>query len=186
MSPVKRLVPIIVAALLVASVANVATALARPKVFKEIPTRATISVSGSAATGATAKVVYTAKDPRCLAAKRFKRAGGEHIYFQAYAYLITSTKDQALPGHGALHPVSPFGKTRLEWEGSFPASALADGTGLRMFVGAPGSNGQGLPYFKVAYNQGGRRVILKCEQLKGATYAGFAGTKFIVKEFPFQ
>jgi hypothetical protein len=185
MSPVKRLVPVITAALLLAAAVNVATAQARPKLFKDIPTRATISVSGSAASGATAKVVYTAKDPRCLAAKRFKRAGKENNYFQAYSYLVTPTGDQGLPGHGALHPVSPFGKSRLEWEGSFPASALTGGTGLRMFVGAPGSNGQGLPYFKVAYNQGDRRVILKCEQLKGATYTGFAGTKFVVKEFPF-
>jgi hypothetical protein len=54
-----------------------------------------------------------------------------------------------------------------------------------MYVGAPGSNGQGLPYFKVAYKQGDRPVILKCEQLKGATYSGFAGTQFVLKDFPF-
>jgi hypothetical protein len=48
---------------LLASVASVASVQARPKVFKDVPTRAMISVSGSATAGATAKVVYTSNDP---------------------------------------------------------------------------------------------------------------------------
>jgi hypothetical protein len=183
-------------------------AFARQKVFKEIATQATLSATRSTDGGISARVAYTSKDPRCLASKRFKRAGAENNYFQAYAFLLFgsppgSLGTATLPAHGVLSPVSPFARSPLVWEANFPGNTAVEVTNLasnserhyeatvsqasalEMYAAAPGSNGQGLPYFKVAYNQGDSRIILKCGQLKGASYSGFAGAQFVVRTFPF-
>lgn len=106
------------------------------------------------------------------------------------------------PGEGTFSPVSPPGKSPYVWEAVFPGSAPVEVTNLqsnserhytttvsaasalRVLAAAPVSKGQGLPYFKAAYDQGGKRIILKCEPLTGATTEIFAG-KAVMKTFYF-
>jgi hypothetical protein len=106
------------------------------------------------------------------------------------------------PGEGTFSPVSPPGKSPYVWEAVFPGSApvnvtnlqstserhytttVAAATALRILAAAPVSKGQGLPYFKAAYDQGGKRIILKCEPLAGATTEIFSG-KAVVRTFYF-
>ncbi|MFP5389445.1 MAG: hypothetical protein ACLGG5_09125, partial [Thermoleophilia bacterium] len=106
------------------------------------------------------------------------------------------------PGEGTFSPVSPPGKSPYVWEAVFSGGApvnvtnlqsnserhytttVSAATALRILAAAPVSKGQGLPYFKAAYNQGGKRVILECEPLAGATTEIFSG-KAVVKIFYF-
>ena len=106
------------------------------------------------------------------------------------------------PNEGTFSPKSPAGKSPYVWGAVFPgntpiqvtnlqsnserhyATTVAAASALRILAAAPVSKGQGLPYFKAAYNQGGKRIILKCKPLTGATTEIFAG-KAVVKYFPF-
>jgi hypothetical protein len=176
---------------------------ARPKVLRPVATRASISAERAADGTITARVIYRSKDPRCLVAKRFKRVGMRNEYFQAYmpeAFFHEEGHEvigQVARGPDVLHPVTPFGKTSLTFEAVIPGSTyisgvkapppgvdLAQATGVRLYVTAPVSAGQGLPYFKVARNEDGKRVITECEALKGATYDGFGG-KYVIKTIVF-
>lgn len=177
------------------------SATAGSKVFRSVPTQVSFSVTRAPADGTiTAQVTYRSKDPRCLAAKRFKRAGMRNEYFQAYVPEWLFGDPPGSEGLGQLRgatlaPVTPFGKSKLVFKVTIPGdtpvavpspdpdSTVAKASALKLYVAAPGSNGQGLPYFKVSFHEGGKHVVLKCEQLKGATYDGFAGSEFVIKTF---
>lgn len=194
---------------------QVGTVAAKPKVYRSVPTHAAFSVERAPDGTITAKVSFTS-NPRCLAAKRFKRVGRRNLFPEILSSLLfggpytAEGKSHAAgalgegrpPGEGTFSPVSPPGKSPYVWEAVFPGSSpvyvtnlqsnaerhytttVSAATALRVLAAAPVSKGQGLPYFKAAYDQGGKRIILKCEPLTGATTEIFSG-KAIEKTFYF-
>lgn len=88
------------------------------------------------------------------------------------------------PDKGFLAPVSPAGKSPYVWQAVWPGSTevfttnfynkslprhsstpVSAATGVSLGATARASNGQGLPYYKIAYNQGGKHIIIKCGTL---------------------
>jgi hypothetical protein len=195
---------------------SVAAAAAKPKIHQSVPTRSSFSVTRAADGTITAKVSYISKDPRCLAAKRFKRAGQKNLYPEilstlffggAYSvegkeYPVGAKGSGRPPNEGTFNPVSPFGKSPLVWEAVFPGNApvavtnfqsnlerhttlsVAEASALEVLAAAPVSKGQGLEYFKVAFDRGGKRVILECQPFADATVGGFSGA-YLAKRFFF-
>lgn len=183
-----------VAALLFACL-TAGSAAALPKVIKSVPTRATFSATKAADGTITAKVSFTASDPRCLSGKRFLQkfadgnyrvAGGTLLYGGAYSDEGISAPFGfdgfgAPPNKGLFAPVSPAGKSPYVWQAIWPGSTpvlitnfhneeldrhyettVAAASAVNMGAIARASMGQGLPYFKATYNQGGKHYILKC------------------------
>lgn len=211
----RRLI-VCLAAVVGLSLLSGASAAAKPKIFKSVPTQSSFSVTRAGDGTITAKVSYVSKDPRCLAAKRFKRAGQKNLYPEILSTLyfggsytvegkefpVGAKGSGRPPNEGTFNPVSPFGKSPLVWEAVFPGSTpvsvtnfqsnserhttltVAEASGLEVLAAAPVSKGQGLEYFKVAFNRGGKRVILECQPFTHATVAGFSGA-YLVKHFFF-
>ncbi len=69
--------------------------------------------------------------------------------------LVTNFYDKSLPRHY-----------------SAPVSAAA---GVSVGAVARASKGQGLPYYKVAFNRGGKRIILKCKAIELGTASAKIG-----------
>lgn len=85
------------------------------------------------------------------------------------------------PADGLLSPVSPAEKSPYVWEAVWPgdtavtttnfhdssqprhyATTIAAVAAVSLGASARESAGQGLPYFKVTYNKGGKHYIVKC------------------------
>jgi hypothetical protein len=192
------------------------SAVAKPKIYKSVPTRSSFSVTRAADGTITAKVSYISSDPRCLAPKRFKRAGQRNLYpeilsnlFYGGSYVSEGREFPAgakgfgrPPNLGTFKPVTPFGKSPLVWEGVFPGNSpvevtnlqsnserhytatVAEASSLEVLAAAPVSKGQGLDYFKVAFDRGGKRVILKCEPFTHTEFEGFSGS-YLIKHYYF-
>jgi len=189
-------------------------ASAKPKIYKSVPTHVQFSATRAADGTITARVSFTSKDGRCLAAKRFKRVGTKHRYLQVLSALLfggpftangedfpAGAKGSASPRDG-FSPISPFGKSPLVWEAVLPGDELlevfnpqsdterrykatvAEASGLRVVAAAPVSKGQGLSYFKVAFDKGGKRIIEKCQPLAHPSFEGPAGS-YVARNFVF-
>lgn len=165
------------------------SAAARPKVVKSAATKISLSVSRAGDGSVVAKVLYTSPEPRCLEKKRFKRLrdGYYHMVGSVLYYEGTYGIGEP-PDLGWLAPVTPFGKSPLVWEARWAANAsvpveshrpgitkeserhyestVAAAQGAELIASARPSSGQGLHYWKVAYNKGGKHFIVKCRQVE--------------------
>jgi hypothetical protein len=158
------------------------------RIYKSVPTHITSSLTRAADGTVTAKVIFTSPNPRCLSADRWKKlrsgyshdVGGGLYYGDIYANTAPNING-APDNNGWLSPISPAGHSPYVWQAIWPGSlpvkvhvehpgeapydypsTVAAASGAFVFgYASPGAWGG--PYYKYAYNQGGNRIILKCQ-----------------------
>jgi hypothetical protein len=163
-------------------------AAAHPKVITVVPTQVRLSATRQADGSIVAKAEFTSPEPRCLSAKRFLQNTSKGQYLAAGGSLLFgsppgTTGFAAAPERGLFSPKSKPGVSPYIWEATWPgstevlvtnlnsdkerhyASTVADATEVTLGAEARASKGQALPYFKVAYNEDGKRHIVKCQTL---------------------
>ena len=131
------------------------------------------------------KITNYPPESRCLESKRFKKL--RDGYYQSVGSLLFyegSYGHGGPSGYGWLAPVTQFGRSPLVWEAHWPGNAtvsvesdrpgitkaserfykttVSAATGVVLNGVAINSQGQNLRYWKVAYNSGGKHVIVKC------------------------
>jgi hypothetical protein len=173
------------------------------RIYKSVPTHATYSMTRAADGTVTAKVLFTSPNPRCLSADRWNKrrvrggyshdVGGGLYYGDIYANTAPNING-APDNNGWLSPISPAGHSPYVWQAIWPGSLAVKvhvehpGTGVAPYNYAstvsaasggavlgyapPGPSGN---YYKYAYNEGGNRIILKCQ----TTPNGGSGKEFV-------
>lgn len=160
------------------------------RIYKSVPTHATYSMTRTADGTVTAKVLFTSPNPRCLSADRWNkrriRGGYSHdvgggLYYGGDIRANTAPNINGAPdNNGWLSPISPAGHSPYVWQAIWPGSLAvkvhvehpgvdnynyastvsAASGGVVYGYAPPGPVGT---YYKYAYNQGGNRIILKCQ-----------------------
>lgn len=120
-----------------------ASAMARPKIYKSVPTHVSFSATKAADGTITVEAIFTSPNPRCLEGKRFlqKRADGNYwvaggtLYFGGAFTAPNFFNPQEVisepfgfegsappPNRGLLAPVSAAGKSPYVWQAIWPGS----------------------------------------------------------------
>ncbi len=177
------------AALAVGIVALLALVFAAPssakRIYKSVPTHVAFSATRAADGTVTAKVLFTSPNPKCLSADRWKKTSDGYSHdAEAWLHYPTAspsdTEDYAEPNNGLIGPVSPAGHSpyvfQVIWPGSMVVkvhaspinapyytytSTVSAAINVAVYGYAPPSHLKS--YYEYAYNQGGNRIILKCQ-----------------------
>lgn len=123
-----------------------ASAMARPKIYKSVPTHVSFSATKAADGTITVEAIFTSPNPRCLEGKRFlqKRAdanswvaGGALLFGGPFTAEDPLTKAKFsepfgfegtvsqiyMPDKGLLAPVSAAGKSPYVWQAIWPGDS---------------------------------------------------------------